>query len=95
MNGILFKNASALEDATKLNVVIFDKTGTLTMGQPEVVDLATAAGASEDQLLAAAAAVEAGSDHPLAQAILRKAATVKAPKATGSKTSKARARKQT
>ena len=39
MNGILFKNASALEDATKLDVVIFDKTGTLTMGQPEVVDL--------------------------------------------------------
>ena len=51
MNGILFKNASALEDATKLDVVIFDKTGTLTMGQPEVVDLVIAAGASEDQLL--------------------------------------------
>jgi P-type Cu2+ transporter len=85
MNGILFKNASALEDATKLNVVIFDKTGTLTMGQPEVVDLAIASGASEDQLLSAAAAVEAGSDHPLAQAILRRAANVKAPKATGFK----------
>ena len=83
MNGILFKNASALEDATKLDVIIFDKTGTLTMGQPEVVDLVTAAGASEDQLLSAAAAVEAGSDHPLAQAILRRAANVKAPKATG------------
>ena len=85
MNGILFKNASALEDATKLNVVIFDKTGTLTMGHPEVVDLAIAAGASEDQLLSAAAAVEAGSDHPLAQAILRRAANVKAPKAIGFK----------
>jgi P-type Cu2+ transporter len=85
MNGILFKNASALEDATKLNVVIFDKTGTLTMGQPEVVDLAIAADASEDQLLSAAAAVEAGSDHPLAQAILRRAANVKAPKAIGFK----------
>jgi len=85
MNGILFKNASALEDATKLNIVIFDKTGTLTMGHPEVVDLAKAAGASEDQLLSAAAAVEAGSDHPLAQAILRRAANVKAPKATGFK----------
>ena len=85
MNGILFKNASALEDATKLNIVIFDKTGTLTMGHPEVVDLAIAAGASEDQLLSAAAAVEAGSDHPLAQAILRRAANVKAPKATGFK----------
>ena len=81
-NGILFKNASALEDATKLNVIIFDKTGTLTMGQPEVVDLVLAAGASEQQLLTAAAAVEAGSDHPLAQAILRRAADVKVIKAT-------------
>ncbi|MBX9645663.1 MAG: heavy metal translocating P-type ATPase [Xanthobacteraceae bacterium] len=85
MNGILFKNASALEDATKLNVIIFDKTGTLTMGQPEVVGLAIAADASEDQLLSAAAAVEAGSDHPLAQAILRRAANVKTPKAIGFK----------
>ncbi|ABE64955.1 Copper-translocating P-type ATPase (plasmid) [Nitrobacter hamburgensis X14] len=83
MNGILFKNASALEDATKLNVVIFDKTGTLTMGHPEVVGLAIAVGATEEQLLSAAAAVEAGSDHPLAQAILRRAANVKAPKTTG------------
>jgi Cu2+-exporting ATPase len=82
INGILFKNASALEDATKLNVIIFDKTGTLTMGQPEVVDLVTAAGVSEDQLLATAAAVDAGSDHPLAQAILRRAANVKTAKAT-------------
>ena len=82
-NGILFKNASALEDATKLNVIIFDKTGTLTMGQPEVVDLVTAPGASEDQLLSAAAAVDAGSDHPLAQAILRRAAKLKTTKATG------------
>ena len=85
MNGILFKNASALEDATKLDVVIFDKTGTLTMGQPEVVDLVVAAGASEEQLLSVAASVEAGSDHPLAQAILRRAAKVKAPKAAGFK----------
>lgn len=85
MNGILFKNASALEDATKLNVVIFDKTGTLTMGHPEVVDLAIAPGVSEDHLLSVAAAVEAGSDHPLAQAILRRAANLKAPKAIGFK----------
>ena len=80
-NGILFKNASALEDATKLTVIIFDKTGTLTMGKPEVVDLALASGVSEDQLLAVAAAVEAGSDHPLAQAIIRKAKDVKTSKA--------------
>jgi Cu2+-exporting ATPase len=81
MNGILFKNASALEDATKLNVIIFDKTGTLTIGQPEVVEIVTADGVSEDVVLTAAAAVEQGSDHPLAQAILRRAAnlTVEAP----------------
>ncbi|MBI3345000.1 MAG: copper-translocating P-type ATPase [Gammaproteobacteria bacterium] len=81
MNGILFKNASALEDATRLNVIIFDKTGTLTIGQPEVVEIVTADGITEDVLLTAAAAVEQGSDHPLAQAILRRAAhlTVAAP----------------
>ncbi len=84
-NGILFKNASALEDATKLNVIIFDKTGTLTMGKPEVVDLVAASGATEEQLLSAAASVDAGSDHPLAQAIVRRAAQVKVPKATGFK----------
>ena len=74
MNGILFKNAAALEEATKLNVVIFDKTGTLTLGQPDVVDIAVAEGASVDTMLALAAAVEQGSDHPLAQAILKRAA---------------------
>jgi len=81
MNGILFKNASALEDATKLNVIVFDKTGTLTVGQPEVVEIVTADGVAEDAVLTAAAAVEQGSQHPLAQAILRRAAdlTVAAP----------------
>jgi Cu2+-exporting ATPase len=80
-NGILFKNASALEDATKLQVIVFDKTGTLTIGQPEVVEIVTADGVAEDTLLSAAAAVEQGSAHPLAQAILRKAEklTVAAP----------------
>lgn len=81
MNGILFKNASALEDATKLNVIVFDKTGTLTVGQPEVVEVVTTGGVTEDVVLTAAAAVEQGSQHPLAQAILRRAAhlTVAAP----------------
>ena len=80
-NGILFKNASALEDATKLNVIVFDKTGTLTVGQPEVVEIVLAEGVTEDVLLTAAAAVEQGSDHPLAQAIVRRAAhlTIAAP----------------
>ncbi|GMV05197.1 MAG: copper-translocating P-type ATPase [Gemmatimonadota bacterium] len=71
--GILFKNASALEDATKLDVVVFDKTGTLTMGQPDVVEVVVASGVSEERLLTLAATVEQGSDHPLAEAIKRRA----------------------
>jgi len=82
-NGILFKNASALEEATKLDVIVFDKTGTLTVGQPEVVELVTADGVTEDVLLVAAAAVEQGSQHPLAQAILRRAANLTVPAPTG------------
>jgi Cu2+-exporting ATPase len=82
MNGILFKNASALENATKLQVIVMDKTGTLTMGQPAVVDIAVAPGVSSDQLLALAAAVEKGSEHPLAQAILKRASRLAAETAT-------------
>lgn len=78
-NGILFKNAAALEDATKLDVVIFDKTGTLTAGQPAVVDVMTAKGTTADTVLASAAAVERGSDHPLAQAIVRAAKDLAVP----------------
>ncbi|QBB70717.1 heavy metal translocating P-type ATPase [Pseudolysobacter antarcticus] len=84
-NGILFKNASALEDATKLNVIVFDKTGTLTVGKPEVVDMVMAEGISEDALLLAAAAVEQGSAHPLAQAVLRRAAKLHVDAPTGFK----------
>jgi P-type Cu2+ transporter len=83
MNGILFKNASALEDAVKLNTIIFDKTGTLTIGQPEVVEIVTADGVTEDEVLIAAAAVEQGSQHPLAQAILRRAANLAVTAPTG------------
>ncbi len=83
MNGILFKNAAALEDATRLDVVIFDKTGTLTLGQPEVVEVVVSPGTSVDAVLGLAAAVEQGSDHPLAQAILRRAAGLAKEKAAG------------
>jgi Cu2+-exporting ATPase len=69
-HGILFKNAGALEDATKLEVIVFDKTGTLTMGQPKVVDVVPSAGVDPEAVVALAAAVEKGSDHPLALAIL-------------------------
>ena len=72
-HGILFKNASALENATKLDVVVLDKTGTLTMGQPEVVEVVARAGTTQDAVLTLAATVDQGSDHPLAQAILRRA----------------------
>jgi len=72
-HGILFKNAGALEDATKLDVIVFDKTGTLTMGQPRVVEVVAAAGRMEDEVLCTAAAVERGSDHPLALAIVERA----------------------
>jgi P-type Cu2+ transporter len=81
MNGILFKNAGALEDATKLDVIVFDKTGTLTMGQPRVVDVVAADGQTPDDALRVAAAVERGSDHPLALAIIERADGLDVPEA--------------
>ena len=80
-NGILIKSAASLEDAARLDAVIFDKTGTLTVGRPEVVDIVTAPGIGEDELLAWAGAVEKGSEHPLAQAILKRAAGLALPAA--------------
>jgi Cu2+-exporting ATPase len=71
--GILFKNAIALEQAVTLDTVVFDKTGTLTRGQPEVVEIATADGISEDELLRLVAAAEGDREHPLAQAIVNAA----------------------
>lgn len=82
-HGILFKNAGALEDATKLDVIVFDKTGTLTMGEPRVVELVAAEGRSEDDALRAAAAVDRGSDHPLALAIVKRAEGLDVPQMTG------------
>jgi Cu2+-exporting ATPase len=70
--GILFKHAAAIEAAARVQVVVMDKTGTLTMGQPEVTEL-YADGVSEEQVLALAAAVERDSEHPLAEAIVRRA----------------------
>jgi Cu2+-exporting ATPase len=82
-DGILFKNASALEEATKLNVIVFDKTGTLTMGQPKVVEIVPASGISADDALRVAAAVDSGSDHPLAVAIVERAIGLEIPKISG------------
>jgi Cu2+-exporting ATPase len=70
--GILFKNATAIEDAARIQVVVMDKTGTLTKGEPEVTELHTDR-LSEKEVLALAAAVERDSEHPLAEAIVRRA----------------------
>jgi Cu2+-exporting ATPase len=69
-NGLLVKDRLALERARNLDLVIFDKTGTLTRGAPAVSAVAAAAGTSEDDLIARAAAVESTSEHPLAKAIV-------------------------
>jgi Cu2+-exporting ATPase len=70
--GILFKNAVALETSARIQLVVMDKTGTLTRGEPEVTDVVTD-GVTEEELLRLAAAVERESEHPLAQAIVRRA----------------------
>lgn len=69
-NGILIKNAEALERLEKADALIFDKTGTLTEGRPRVTRIITAEGAEENEVLRLAAAVERASEHPLAQAIV-------------------------
>jgi Cu+-exporting ATPase len=71
-NGILIKNAEALETAHKVDTVVLDKTGTITEGKPGVASL-EAYGMSEEELLAIAAAVEMNSEHPLADAIVSEA----------------------
>jgi len=75
-HGILFKDASALETAARINTVIFDKTGTLTKGEPEVVTTVVVGAWPEDEVMALVASAEKKSEHPLAQAIV-KAATSK------------------
>ncbi len=70
--GVLFKNATAIETAARIDTVVMDKTGTLTTGEPEVTDLVTD-GISDEDLLPLLAAVERESEHPLAVAIVRHA----------------------
>jgi Cu2+-exporting ATPase len=70
--GVLFKNATAIETAAQIEVVVMDKTGTLTKGEPEVTDV-IAEGVSAEELLSLAAALERESEHPLARAIVRHA----------------------
>jgi Cu2+-exporting ATPase len=71
--GILFKNAMALEEASQLDAVVFDKTGTLTRGEPAVVEIVTAPGLDEAEILRLVGAVERESEHPLAEAVVQEA----------------------
>jgi Cu2+-exporting ATPase len=68
--GVLFKNATALEATAGVNTVIFDKTGTLTNGKPALTDVVSANGMTENELLRFAASADQPSQHPLAEAIV-------------------------
>jgi Cu+-exporting ATPase len=68
--GVLVRDAEALELLAKVETLVIDKTGTITEGKPKLVSLVTGEGWSEEQLLAMAASVERGSEHPLAAAIV-------------------------
>jgi P-type Cu+ transporter len=72
-NGILIKGGEHLEKTHKLTAIVLDKTGTITKGEPEVTDIVTVNGFSEQEVLAYSAAAEKNSEHPLAQAIVNKA----------------------
>src|SRR5215204_1698936 len=72
-NGILYKGGEHIEIANKVNTIVFDKTGTLTVGKPSVTDIVSLTDSGEQELLRLAAIAESGSEHPLAQAVIRKA----------------------
>ena len=69
--GVLFKNAEAIETLRKVNTLVVDKTGTLTEGRPKLVEVVPASGFDENKLLKLAASLEKGSEHPLAEAIIK------------------------
>ncbi|MDZ7905882.1 MAG: heavy metal translocating P-type ATPase, partial [Cypionkella sp.] len=80
--GLLMKGGAVIEAAAKVQAVAFDKTGTLTHGKPQVTDIVPTGRETEAEVIRLAAAVEAGSSHPLAQAILRRADGVDLPPAS-------------
>src|SRR6266581_4784753 len=71
INGILFRNAEAVEKLRDIDTLVVDKTGTLTLGSPRLVDLVVEAGITESEALALIASLERASEHPLAQAIVK------------------------
>ncbi len=72
-HGVLIKDAEALETAHRVGIVAFDKTGTLTLGRPDLTAFHVEQGQDEDALLAAVAAVQSGSEHPLGRAVVQAA----------------------
>lgn len=72
-HNILIKDASTLEQVSKIQVIVFDKTGTLTQGKPKITGITTVAGMSEENMLRLAGAVESKSNHPLSAAVLDEA----------------------
>jgi len=72
-NGVLIRRGEAIQTLRNLDTVVFDKTGTITKGRPEVTDVVPAEGYAKEEVLRLAASVEIGSEHPLGEAILRKA----------------------
>ncbi|MBI2798034.1 copper-translocating P-type ATPase [Candidatus Saccharibacteria bacterium] len=73
-HNILIKDATTLEQASKIEAIVLDKTGTLTEGKPRVTDIVTAKAIQESEFIRLVAAAESGSSHPLAQAVLDEAA---------------------
>jgi len=72
-NGILIRGAEALETAHQLNTIVLDKTGTLTKGEPSVTDIVESGGFDKKEILTLAASAEKGSEHPLGEAVVKKA----------------------
>ncbi len=72
-NGVLIRHGAALQTLKDVDTIVFDKTGTITKGKPEVTDIIPAEGHTKEEVLRLAASVEVGSEHPLGEAILRKA----------------------
>ena len=83
--GVLVRDADALQRASTLDTLVFDKTGTLTEGKPQVVAVSTV-GCTETDALRLAAALEQGSSHPLARAILEKAGDARLPQVSNFRT---------